>query len=205
MNAEALLEACFLGIIASKQEADPDEDEEEQQAEEADNAKPSARRIVWDEANLTANDAERGVVYGTMTIDQADTPFLYYEEDGPSGGAANASVAIHSRCLQDLCAEAPPGTAPELVAAAAAVEKEPPGPHHLEVEDLQRLLGLIETDAQGSAVQDWPKYAEISDADFEDKSPCLAPRHSRSTHAPLALHFASSSLATPRNTRPCSA
>ena len=33
-------------------------------------------RVVWDEASLAAHEAERGVAYGTMKIDQAETPFL---------------------------------------------------------------------------------------------------------------------------------
>ena len=81
VSVEALLEACFIGVVAAKQE---DSDAEEEDAE------PRSRttvysgrncagnmRIVWDEANIAANDSERGVEYGTQKIELPETPFLY--------------------------------------------------------------------------------------------------------------------------------
>ena len=112
VNVEALLEACFIGIVAAKQD-----DSEEEATEPASSPPPSPpspplaeqtaasaspkARIVWDEKNLAANDAERGVAYGTLKIDQTETPFLYGPASRPhrSPTASTAAhAARHVRC-----------------------------------------------------------------------------------------------------------
>jgi len=113
VNVEALLEACFIGIVAAKQD-----DSEEEATEPASSPPPSPpspppaeptaaasaspkARIVWDEKNLAANDAERGVAYGTLKIDQPETPFLYgpaSRPHRPPTASMAAHAARHVRC-----------------------------------------------------------------------------------------------------------
>ena len=84
VNVEALLEACFIGVAA------PEEDMEAEEGHlDTDTPRTipkttiysgrNATRnmsIVWDEANIAATDAERGVEYGTQKIELPETPFL---------------------------------------------------------------------------------------------------------------------------------
>jgi len=142
VNAETLLEACFLGVVAS-------DDSHEGDAEPG--TAPSRRQVAWDEANLAVNDAERGVEYGTMKIDQSDTPFLYYQGTESRDESANPPMAIHSKYL-------PP---------EAAAEQGGPGPRQMEYQELQRLLGLVATNEQDEAILEKPKYVAVSNADFE--------------------------------------
>jgi len=113
VNVEALLEACFIGIVAAKQD-----DSEEEATEPASSPPPSPpspppaeptaaasaspkAHIVWDEKNLAANDAERGVAYGTLKIDQPETPFLYgpaSRPHRPPTASMAAHAARHVRC-----------------------------------------------------------------------------------------------------------
>ena len=39
-------------------------------------AQRAAMRVKWDEKDISAHDAERGIAFGTMKIDQTDTPYL---------------------------------------------------------------------------------------------------------------------------------
>ena len=41
----------------------------------------SRGRVTWNEDILAKHARERGVLYGTMKIDQPDTPFLVYDAD----------------------------------------------------------------------------------------------------------------------------
>ncbi|EOD09617.1 hypothetical protein EMIHUDRAFT_432922, partial [Emiliania huxleyi CCMP1516] len=81
------------------------------------------RRVKWDEQGIQAHDAQRGVMFGTMKIEQLDTPFLYLDEDG--GGEC---VAIHPAYLPSHL----PG----------AKQTEALRPHKMEVDELQHALGL---------------------------------------------------------------
>ena len=71
MSEESLLEACFIGVVSSREDA-----EQEQAAEDTGPCDSSVTRVTWDERNLAANDAERGIEYGTQKIEQPETPFL---------------------------------------------------------------------------------------------------------------------------------
>lgn len=41
----------------------------------------SKPRVKWNEEGIAKDKEERGKVYGTMKIDQIETPFIYYDED----------------------------------------------------------------------------------------------------------------------------
>jgi len=124
-------------------------------------AEPRRRSIKWDEANLAAHNAVRGVEFGTMKIEQPNTPFLYLLEDGAdTDEAATPNMAIHSNYL--------PTHLPTLTAA----EAEAAGPRQMSAEklaELQERMGLIETNDNGEATLMEPKYAAVSDAEFEAK------------------------------------
>mmetsp|Transcript_31543 Transcript_31543/g.82454 ORF Transcript_31543/g.82454 Transcript_31543/m.82454 type:complete len:340 (+) Transcript_31543:80-1099(+) len=173
VNVEALLEACFIGVVAAKKD-DSDGEEEADEAEPiaAASTSPSAR-VVWDEANLAANDLERGVAYGTMKVDQAETPFLYYEDGQGEKGADDPNVAIHSNFLPS-----------EHVAKA---EAERPGPRQMNVEELQKMLGLLETDEKGVAIIEKPKYTATADADFEAKRQAIYAGEAQKAAASVGL------------------
>merc|ERR1719174_2896941 len=49
-------------------------------------------RITWDENKIETDTRERGVLYGTMTIEDAPTPFLLY--DSQMSRAEGAVVEI---------------------------------------------------------------------------------------------------------------
>ena len=53
-------------------------------------AKP---RVRWNEDGIAKDMEERGKVYGTMKIDQLETPYLYLDQDG------GEEVAIHPKYL----------------------------------------------------------------------------------------------------------
>jgi hypothetical protein len=38
-------------------------------------------RVKFDEEGIAVDYAERGVLYGTQTIDQVETPYIYYDSD----------------------------------------------------------------------------------------------------------------------------
>ena len=81
----------------------------------------------------------------------------YYEEGRDTDETDDASfMAIHSNFLPDLV--------PELV----PVGKEAPGPRQMPFDELQRMLGLLETDEQGAAILE-PKYLAATDVDFKAK------------------------------------
>ena len=48
-------------------------------------------------------------------------------------------------------------------------QKDPPGPRQMPVEELQKMLGMLETDENGEAIFPKPKYTFASDEDFEAK------------------------------------
>ena len=98
VNAEGLLEACFLGVVASKLHVEEEEEEQETYGAAPAAAEPGTRRVVWDEASLAAHDAERGVDYGTMKIDQIETPFLY----------APRNTVLHPSCRHSAVPHAMP-------------------------------------------------------------------------------------------------
>ena len=163
VSVEALLESCLIGLVASEDEVVAAGDAHSSAPPSPPSASPKQQappspRVVWDEASLTAQQAERGVEYGTMKIDQIDTPFLYYDGGGADGAAEEH--AIHSKYLPGL-------------AAPASDEKEPtasqPGPRQFSEDTLQRMLGLLEMDADGAAVLERPKYTAAGDADFDAK------------------------------------
>ena len=179
ISAEAILEACFIGILAPKRGDDSEEEEEEEQEVVVDASDPAAGpsssippspppsaakrpspRVVWDEATLAAHQAERGVEYGTMKIDQIDTPFLYYESQSRSDDATEHH-SIHSNFLKSL--------APEVLEGEGAQGAAASGPKQMAMEDLQKILGLLEVDEEGAAVLERPKYTAGGDADFEAK------------------------------------
>ena len=100
ISVDALLEACFIGIVASPREDSSDSSVSScgrpgpppgspvsiLRREDASSA--HGRRATWDESNLTANDAERGIEYGTMKIEQPETPFLCAHARIPPIGTA---------------------------------------------------------------------------------------------------------------------
>ena len=88
-------------------------------------------RVTWDEAGIQAHDAERGVRFGTMKIDQPDTPFLFLDADDPCGEIA----AIHPKYL---ATHVPTAERTGAGPAAAAV----PCDSNLRTEESSSLLRL---------------------------------------------------------------
>ena len=97
-------------------------------------------RVTWDEAGIQAHDAERGVRFGTMKIDQPDTPFLFLDADDPCGEMA----AIHPKYL---------------ATHVPTAERTGAGPHRMHVKELQDALGLVTTDEDGLASFSRPKWS----------------------------------------------
>ena len=97
-----------------------------------------------------------------------------YYEDGPDG-AADPNVAIHSNFLPTY-----------LPAATMTEETEPVGPRHMNIEELQKLLGQVETDEQGEALFESPRYIATSDANFEEKRQVTALCERHAAAAPPA-------------------
>ena len=64
-----MLAACCVGWLA--EEAAGDDGSTVDPAEVV-----SALRVKWDEKDIAVHDAQRGIAFGTMTIDQTDTPYL---------------------------------------------------------------------------------------------------------------------------------
>eukprot|EP00515_Schizochytrium_aggregatum_P004396 CAMPEP_0202049344 /NCGR_PEP_ID=MMETSP0963-20130614/3315_1 /ASSEMBLY_ACC=CAM_ASM_000494 /TAXON_ID=4773 /ORGANISM="Schizochytrium aggregatum, Strain ATCC28209" /LENGTH=284 /DNA_ID=CAMNT_0048614347 /DNA_START=1 /DNA_END=855 /DNA_ORIENTATION=+ len=80
-------------------------------------------RLTWDEEALAQHAKERGVLYGRMKIDQPDTPFLVY--DAEMAGQHKIGT-VKDRNSQ---------------------------PEFVDIADLQRKLGLLQTDPEtGRAV-----------------------------------------------------
>lgn len=95
-------------------------------------------RITWDEANIAAHDAVRGIEFGTMKIDQADTPFLYMHSESASRG--------------EICS----GKGPAL---NGVLDGPPP---KLTIEQMQDALGLVlEAEASGAERFDKPKFVRV--------------------------------------------
>lgn len=166
VSVEALLESCFIGVVASEDEvvaaagdAQPSAPSSPPSPSPKLQAPPSPR-VMWDEASLTAQEAERGVAYGTMKVDQIDTPFLYYE-DGLGADSAVEEHAIHTNYL--------PGLAPALVEKEPMMGSSAAGPRQISLDELQRMLGLLEMDEHGAAILERPKYSVAGEADFEAK------------------------------------
>merc|ERR1719198_1298587 len=65
---------------------------------------PAGRRsVVFDEAHIERDQQERGVVYGTQTIEETPTPFLLY--DSQMSRAEQAIVEVgenHRRTTVDI-------------------------------------------------------------------------------------------------------
>ena len=97
-------------------------------------------RVTWDEAGIQAHDAERGVRFGTMKIDQPETPFLFLDADDPCGEMA----AIHPKYL---------------ATHVPTAERTGAGPHRMHVKELQDALGLVTTDEDGLASFSRPKWS----------------------------------------------
>ena len=55
--------------------------EQEKRGDRKERKKKTAARIRWDEEAIKIHHEERGVKYGTMKIDQPETPFLQYDSD----------------------------------------------------------------------------------------------------------------------------
>lgn len=165
VNADGILAACCVGTLAkpgcsmatdSGERGRPSElagpggtegrGEEDTPAvllNESTREKPRVKRVRWDEPALKAHDVQRGVMFGTMKIDQLDTPFLYLEDDG----SEYTDVAIHPAYLKSH--------------VPTASQTGAPRPHKMEVDELQHALGLsslieriraVETDADGCAI-----------------------------------------------------
>ena len=79
---------------------------------------PSSKpRVKFDEAGIAVDYAERGVLYGTQKIDQADTPYIYYDSDEEkTENPSSTMVAQYSTKGE---------------------------PQRMEAADLQRKLGLL--------------------------------------------------------------
>jgi len=50
------------------------------QAEAGANGSTPRRRVTWDEAALAEHERAKGVLYGTVKVEEVTTPFLYYSE-----------------------------------------------------------------------------------------------------------------------------
>jgi len=71
-------------------------------------------RLTWDEETLKKHEAERGVLYARMKIDQPDTPFLVYDKE---------------KAEQNM------------IGTVANRDAEP---QFVDIDDLQKKLGLLE-------------------------------------------------------------
>ena len=145
VNADGILAACCVGTLAKpgRTMATDGIGPSEQPESEAIEAWPRVKRIKWDEEGIKRHDAQRGVSFGTMKIDQLDTPFLYLDE----GGNEYDGVAIHPAYLASHI--------------PTANQRGAPRPHTMEVDALQKALGLsslierirgIEMDVYGCAI-----------------------------------------------------
>lgn len=166
VNADGILAACCVGTLAKsgssatmpsvgrRHAGAPSRAEPAAAAGAADDADVAdarvRKRVKWDEPNLKAHDEQRGVAFGTMKIDQLNTPFLYLEDDGGEW----ADVKIHPGYLESH--------------VPTASQTGAPRPHKVDVEQLQESLGLselierirgMETDADGCAVLA-PRWAQ---------------------------------------------
>ena len=212
VSEEALLEACFIGIVAAQQEdseavtADADPATAPRTVLSGGRNAGRRMRIAWDETNLAANDSELGLLRPFQKIEQPETPFLYAATPGlprtrrhsPRGasptaqppspyhrrahrryydqeametdGAADLSMAIYSKYL------------PTYLPPAALDAGAPAGPREMDADALQSLLGMVETDEQGEALNLKSSAASNEDVHFASKrqasrspSPQLAP------------------------------
>jgi len=107
VNADGILAACCVGTLAKSGSSATMPSVGRRHAGAPSRAEPAAaagaadaadvadarvrKRVKWDEPNLKAHDEQRGVAFGTMKIDQLNTPFLYLEDDGGEW----ADVKIH--------------------------------------------------------------------------------------------------------------
>ena len=103
-------------------------------------------RVTWNEALLARDEAARGVLYGTMKINEPDTPFLVYDEemaerDGIVGEIIvnpSENEAAKNNGKINMSGE-------EAVALESASKKR--GEREMRmvgIEELQRRLGLLE-------------------------------------------------------------
>ena len=190
VSEEALLEACFIGVVAPEENGAPSSPPSPPAAAEraAAKVKWSPTRITWDEANLAANDATLDELRPFQKIALPETPFLYYNDgqgnegvgsyyNGEHNGAGEPSVSIHSNYLPNFL---PPE-------AVAAEKKSAAGPRQMSVDALRQMLGQLETDDDGRAAYH-PKYAagEMDDY-FEAKRQALYAGEARVAAASAGL------------------
>jgi hypothetical protein len=118
----------------------------------AGSASPPRRGITWDEANISEHDAKRGIEFGTMKIDQPETPFLYLNSESASRG--------------ELCS----GKGPAL---NGVLDGPPP---KVTIEDMQKALGVLEeAETAGADRFADPKFASVEGdgSSFEERRAAL--------------------------------
>ena len=129
VNAHGLLEACCVGRLAGSGSTSSPSPPSSPPPPSEDGGR--RRKITWDEEGIQAHDAERGVLFGTMKVDHAETPYLYLDEDDPEYG----TPGIHPNYLPTHLPDATPPSKP--------------GPYSMPVDELQAALGLLQTDEHG--------------------------------------------------------